>query len=290
MARGDFLEDTDLQPDPSVSGRWGIEVSDAWNVFYTFGGLSMALALRGVERELDRPDLAPRSATAVFCAPVSPGWADVDVRVLRQGRTAAQATADLRQGDELALHLTAVYGDAQATPFEYTGAAFPEDVLRPDEVGDRPEAPADSPFPKLNLHEQNDWRPALPGFRWFAPSPAGPPRFASWYRLVNEPRRADGAWDPVALCMPGDMLGPAVGRPLGERAVHALVLSLEISLYWFAPLTTTWVLQHVLVQRARDGYATGTTELWDEDEQLVGLAVQSARLRPFEMGEALGPR
>jgi acyl-CoA thioesterase len=281
VLRGNFLADTDLHPDGGVAARWGIEVSPAWNVFYTFGGLSMALALRGVERELDRPDLRPLSANAVFVSPVSPGHVDVDVDVLRQGRSASQATADVVQNGQRALRLTATFGASHDTPVTYTGATFPADVLRPDEAGERPEPPADNAFPKINLHEQNDWRPALPGFAWFRPGPAGPPRFASWYRLMEEPRLDSGAWDPVSLCLPGDMLGPAVFRPFGPAAVPSLVLSLEIGLHWFAPVTTTWLLQHVTVAEAGDGYATGTTELWDENEVLVGLAVQRALIKPF---------
>src|SRR4051812_4880627 len=88
---GDFLVDSDVQRDPDTPGRYTLDLSPAWNVFYTFGGMSMAGALRAIERELARAAPGPITATALYVQPVTDGPLEVDVRVLRNGRRAAQA-------------------------------------------------------------------------------------------------------------------------------------------------------------------------------------------------------
>ncbi len=298
---GDLLADIDVQPDPTRPGRYNIEFSPAWNVFYTFGGVTMAAALRAAEREVARDDLHPLSAHAVFCSPVAAGPVEIDVDIVRNGRTAANVSADLRQtGHEgTDMRLLATFGQHHETDLTYRGIEFPQDVRPPDECPTRPDpaefSEARNPFPAINFHEQNDWRPALAGFTWEESWGAQGPhdaRFASWFRLHKEPRLADGLIDPVSYCVPADMLGPAIGRALGPITQERpfLILSLEINLQFFATTDSSWILQHVHSQDAGHGYAYGTTELWDEHRRLVGYATQRARLRPFSAGEQLGPR
>src|SRR4051812_22864037 len=93
----DLLADIDCQRDPRDPSRFTLEISPAWNIFYTFGGVTMAAALRAAQRALGRDDLHPLSAHAVFCAPVGAGDVEIAVTVIRNGRTAANVSADLRQ-------------------------------------------------------------------------------------------------------------------------------------------------------------------------------------------------
>lgn len=300
---GDLLADVDATPDPDVPGRWHLDVSPAWNVFYAFGGMTMAATMRAAERVADRPDLHLLTASATFCSPVQAGPVHFDGRVLRDGRTAAQVVAELhtgepRSGSGPAIHLAAVLGDRRTIHVDYVDLEFPDDVRPPDELPDLQSlgtAPGegDNPFQPINFHRQIEWRPAVgssPASRDWVPGPA---RYASWMRFRTDPRRPDGKLDPVALGVPGDSLGGAVWQrlgPFGPENPPFLVLSLEITLHVLADTDSSWLLQHVRCHHARDGYAVGTTELWDEDRRLVGLAIQRARLRPFTPGEALGPR
>jgi acyl-CoA thioesterase len=298
---GDLLTDIDVRPDPALPGRFTIELSPAWNIFYTFGGVTMATALRAAQRGLGRDDLVPLAANAVFCSPVGQGAVELDVRIIRDGRTAANVQVDTRQAGHTGtdMCLLATFGERHDTPLHYRGIEFPADVLPVEQCPTRPDpgefSEARNPFPPVNFHQQNDWRPALAGFKWeegwgsVGPQDA---RFASWFRLLKEPRLADGTIDPVSHCVPADMLGAAVGRGLGPVAqdMPFMVLSLEINLQFFAPTDSAWILQHVVSQHAGDGYAYGTTELWDEHRELVAMATQRARLRPFQANERLGPR
>lgn len=299
---GDLLADIDVRADPQRPGRYSLEMSPAWNIFYTFGGVTMAAALRAAERAVDRPDFLPLSAHAVYCAPVGAGAIDIDVDVIRQGRSASNVCADMRQRghDGVDLRLLATFGQQHETHVVYGGVEFPTDVLMPDDCPVRPDpaelSEARMPFPPINFHEQNDWRPALEGFGWEEDWAAAGPRvarFASWFRLLKEPRLPSGIIDPVSYCVPADMLGPAIGRrmgPMSEENPPFLILSLEINLQFFATTESTWILQHIVSQWAAHGYAYGTTELWDDRRNLIGFATQRARLRPFTPGEALGPR
>jgi acyl-CoA thioesterase len=303
---GDFLRDSALTPDPDVPGRSSLEMSPAWNVFYTFGGMTMAVALRAacdhVVGELGRDDLHPITANALFCAPLGAGRIQADVTTLRAGRTAAQVRSELRQGDEggPALAMLVTFGERHADALgTYDGITFPADVRPPDECPARPDpaegSRAGSPFPVLNFDEQTDWRPAQAGFTWEdgpARSEGLDARFAAWFRLKREPRLPDGTIDPVSYCVPADMLGAAVARRLGPLAQTQpfFVLSLEINLQLFATTDSPWMLQDVVSQHAADGYAYGTTELWDGNRRLVGFATQRARLRPIKPGEGFGTR
>ncbi|MEZ5206203.1 MAG: thioesterase family protein [Acidimicrobiales bacterium] len=122
---GDFAADTAVTPVPAPPGTFTADLSEAWKVFYAFGGATMAVALRAAQAGLDRDDLAPVSATAVYAAPVPCGEMTIDTRILRAGRSAAQVTADLRAGSaraserETDLHLTAIFGAPQSPPPEF---------------------------------------------------------------------------------------------------------------------------------------------------------------------------
>jgi acyl-CoA thioesterase len=287
MPAGDFLVDTDVQAHPDVPGRYTLDLSPAWNVFYTFGGMSMAVALRAVERELARDDFGPITATALYVQPVTDGPLEVDVRVLRNGRKAAQAVAELRNlhHDGPALHLTATFGASGPSPIDYVDAVFP-DVPGPDQCDPPPPRPDDSPFKDLNFHQQTDWRPTS----WWDPETwtSRPAETSCWTRFVKEPRLTDGTIDPISLPIPADMLGPAVGQRIGPQPFF--VLTLELSVHFFATSTSAWVLQHVVSPQAAGGYASGHVYLWDDDRRLLGFATQRALMRAVDPGERLGPK
>ncbi len=292
---GDFAVDTEVTPDPACPGRFTAELSDAWRVFYAFGGCTMAVALRAAERSLARPDLAPLSATATFVAPVPCGPLVVDTDVLRAGRSGAQVLSRLRStasaADATDVHLSAVFGQAHPDRLHFLEAEYPADALpvdasivpvRPDEADDP------SPFARINYHHQTEFRMGMAGLDFTDPSRwvPGPARSLTWHRLVKEPRLPDGTIDPISYCVPADILGPAVFAklgPIGPGNVPFITLSLEIGVQFLAPTTSAWVLQHTRIPHAGDGYAYAYVELWDEDGQLIAIATQRANIRPVSM-------
>jgi acyl-coenzyme A thioesterase PaaI-like protein len=284
---GDFARDTDVWPDESVAGRYHADLPEAWRVFYAFGGASMAVALRAAQRAIGRDDLHPITATAAFVSPVPCGPMVIDTEVLRDGRSAAQATATLRTSADAnaGVHLTTVYGSEHPTHVDFVEAVWPDDVIEVDDTEEPPPPPDDSPFRNINYHQQTEWRPALRGmaFRSRDDWIPGPARSLSWHRLIKEPRLADGTIDPISLCAPADILGPALFSrlgPLGPDNPPFLVLSLEISIQFLAATTSPWILQHARVPHAAAGYAYSHVELWDADRRLVAIANQRGHVRP----------
>lgn len=284
---GDFARDTEVWADHDVPGRFHADLPEAWKVFYAFGGCSMAVALRAAQRSLGREDLAPITATSVFASPIPCGPMVIDTDVLRSGRSAAQVTADLRAGSSSGtdLHLTAVFGAPHETHVAFTEAEYPGDALAVEDTELPAPHPEDSPFAEINYHEQTEWRPGMRGmaFRSNDEWIRGPARSLSWFRLLKEPRLADGTIDPVALCAPADILGPAIFSrlgPLGPDNPPFLVLSLEITMQFMAPTTSSWILQHTRIPQAGAGYAYSYVELWDTERTLVAIATQRGHIRP----------
>jgi acyl-CoA thioesterase len=234
-----------------------------------------------MQTHLARPDLPLVTANAIFCAPVPCGPITVDVEVLRDGRGAAQVGSNLYVPgtDGVALRTHGVFGRPHDTDLAFRDVEFPCDVTMPDDCDPAPPRPADDPWPDINFHQQTDWLPALPFARPDADRPAGAARFAAWTRLKVEPRMADGSYDMLALAVPSDSIGPAIGQGLGGQGRHFMSLSLEIGIRFIRPPAGRWVLQHMRCWHCGDGYATGPTELWDEEGNLLAIAQQTAHLR-----------
>ena len=69
-------------------------------------------------------------------------------------------------------------------------------------------------------------------------------RFAAWTRLRVQPLKPDGSYDMLALAVPSDSIGPAIGQGLGGRVRNFMSLSLEIGIRF--PMST-----RVLADRSR---------------------------------------
>lgn len=287
---GDFVRDTDVTE--VAPGRYTAALPEAWRVIYAFGGVSMAVAVRAIQRALDRPDLDLLSANALFCSAVPCTSYEIEADVLRSGRTGAQGRSSLRVAgsDEVGIAATATFGALDHSPLAYTDLVLPEDAGRPDDVESPPPRSADDPFPAIPFHDQTDWRPAI-GTRWWDDEPnwqPGPALTGAWHRLVVEPRLPDGTFDPLALCVPGDSLGSSIGQRLGppdDDADNFFTVTLELSIDVFARQETPWVFSYVRAPVAGDGYGWGTVELFGESGTLLAVARQRARLRRFRHGD-----
>jgi acyl-CoA thioesterase len=109
-----------------VPGRYRANLSKDWCApDVPQGGVMTVVALRAMQAELGVPDQHLRTVTNVFAAPVRSGPVDVDVTVLRRGRSMSQLSATVRSVGESAGHaLVAVFG-ARRPGFEFTDLAPP---------------------------------------------------------------------------------------------------------------------------------------------------------------------
>jgi hypothetical protein len=200
----------------------------------------------------------------------------VNVRVLRNGRQAAQAVAELRSEshDGPALHLTATFGAQNESPIDYVDATFP-DVPGPAQCDPPPPRPPDSPFQDLASTSRPTGARRRGGIRetWTSQ----PAETSCWTRFVKEPR--SGRHDRPILPIPADMLGPAIGQRIGPNPFFVLTLRTERA--FSSPprhrrgCCSTWCHRSRLTVTPADTCTCGT-----RDRQLLGRDPTSAHGGP----------
>src|SRR4029077_17080003 len=90
------------------------------------GGMVAALGAHAMAAELAHPDQTLRSISAVFAGVVHAGPVDIDVTVLRRGRTVSQALATVRNPDaDAGLTAIAAFG-IERRGYEFTHLVAPE--------------------------------------------------------------------------------------------------------------------------------------------------------------------
>jgi len=292
IAPGDILADTTPHPVAGMAGRYALDLPHAWRVFYAFGGATLAAAIRVAEVGLDRDDLTLMSVDATYCQAIPCGPMAAAAEVIRSGRRGAQVQVRLWSTDDPTgavgsdLVVTAVFGARnESSPYRLVGGEFPHDVPGPLQCPSPDAAGRVTPFDKIPYHAQTEWRQALGAAPWEADvPPGGDPRAVSWFRFLAPPVLADGTWEPASLAVPGDMLAPAVVEGVGRADGFFLVVTLQLSMQFFAPMRGEWLCQDTRALHVGGGYATGSVNLWSTDATLVAAATQTAMLTPLAVG------
>ncbi|HVA04882.1 MAG TPA: thioesterase family protein [Acidimicrobiales bacterium] len=270
-----FGQQTTVEPDPLVPGRYGTVVSDQWNApLLPHGGVVTALALRAMAAELATPEQSLRSVTTVFAAQVPPGPVDVDVVVLRRGRTMSQATATVRPVGASTGHVaTAVFGTSRRG-FEFTDVTCP--TARPPEQCPSFRDPLPegvTGFPPASFWERVESRVAMGHAPWHRWEPTSSERIY-WYRFDDPPVDDEGQWDPLALVALCDTMPGAVGERMGPDMPAWFGPSADLTVHVLGRATSPWLLSHNRARFAGDGYASVEMELWDPERGLVAFATQ----------------
>ena len=125
----DSLWSADLGGAPS-RGRFPLPrrgVSDQWNApVLPQGGITTALALRAMSAAPGTPGQSLRTVTTIFAGQVPPGPVDIDVTLLRVGRTTSRAAATVHPTGQTSGHsAVAVFGETRPG-FEFTELTYPE--------------------------------------------------------------------------------------------------------------------------------------------------------------------
>src|SRR5436190_8133186 len=105
----------DLTPIEGEPGRFTADIGERWHLaIVAQGGIVAAIAARAMACTLDRPDQPLRSLSAVFAGQVATGPVEIEVTVLRSGRSMSQATATVRNpGSPAGLTAIAVFGTSR---------------------------------------------------------------------------------------------------------------------------------------------------------------------------------
>jgi acyl-CoA thioesterase len=274
MNRTRFASQLDLESVSGTPGRYRTELSDAWNCpVVPQGGIATAVAVRALAFELDEPEQPLRSVTNVFAAPVPAGPVEIDVTVLRRGRSMSQATATLRAaGSNGAGHTcVAVFGGVR-DGFEFTDVAMP-DVPPPQECPSWRDVPNEVGLVPFNFWEHVEGRAASGHAPWEDYVPTTSER-AAWFRFDEPPFTDDGELDPLALVTLCDTMPGAVGERMGPGPKPWLPPSADLTVHVLGRATSEWLLAHNRARHAGDGYASVELELWDPERGLAAYATQ----------------
>jgi acyl-CoA thioesterase len=128
-----------------------------------FGGLQVALAVRGIRDALEATRGVPlRSLHATFIGPVAAG-AEVRLlpRLLRQGRSAAHAHCDLYSGTELGCMVTAIFGAPRPSTVSIE-ARKADSSADPEALADAPRVPGI--HPAFLRHVEMRWAQGKPPY------------------------------------------------------------------------------------------------------------------------------
>lgn len=269
-------------------GRYRAEIGEDWQLAVApQGGIVAAVAARAMAAGLAaaRPEAAVdqrlRSIHGVFASPVPCGPVEIDVRVLRAGRSASQVQATLHApGADAGFTALAIFGGTRPG-FEFTELRYPE---VPDPEGQRsfrdplpPEAGAVEPIRFPFWERVVEGRPAL-GHAFWDPTPRTEAVAASWFRFDDPPIGADGRLDPLSQLVLVDVMPGAVFERVSPTEDRWFAPSADLTVHLFGAATPGWLLAHFTAHRAGEGWASVDAALWDprgpDGPELVAWATQ----------------
>src|SRR3984957_7489318 len=239
---GTFAED--IVVERVSDGRYVAALDHSWDLVpLPQGGIVASFAPRASAQEVGDPTQVLRTCTAVFAGQVAAGELDVDVTILRRGRSATQVTATVRNRGEAAGTTTvAVFGASRRGP------SFVD--VAPPQVPPPMECPSyrDPPPPEFQMDARPFWsrvegRAALGHAPWEHYEPTTSDT-ASWIRFDDPPVGEDGSLDPLAVLTLADRMPGSVDEMLGHEDDRWFAPSADLTVHLFEPADTKWLLAH----------------------------------------------
>lgn len=279
-----FVLATTATPAGPPAGRYRGSIDGSWSLRpLPQGGIVTALAVRAMAAELDHPDQRLRTLHTTFVAPVTDGPVEIDVDVLRRGRSMSHVRAEVRTPGSTHGHVTTAVFGATRRGFEFTDLAPPTGYLP---LAEAPPFRAPPPagveaFPPTPFWDRRlEGRAALGHAPWeeYTPDRA---EHGTWYRLDDPPVDARGELDPLALIVCADTMPGAVAERLGPGNRSGWFgPSADLTVHVLDVCRSPWVFAHNRARYAGDGYASVDMALWDlgpdgtADGRLVAYATQ----------------
>ena len=284
----DLAADTAVRADPDVVGRFHLELPDHWDYLLPSGGVVMTCALRAAEALLAEPALRFASATTIFCTPIRTGAVVIDVTVLRRGKSTAQLRVALRQRDAApdpedptdnarGLELIATFVRDRRGP-DLVGAPFPAHARALADALPVDDGAPNNPHARFRIYRQLECRIADGPLFWTPDFAAGPARYARWLRYRTPQRDAAGRLDRLAIPPLADTMPTALHRAIGPGPYRFYAPSLDLTTYVVDDTAREWLLVATTVRRARNGWAIGDAEIWDDEGRFVAYGTQAMYL------------
>jgi acyl-CoA thioesterase len=268
-----FAEEVVVEPEGE--GRYRASLSHDWDLVpLPQGGVIAAFALRAAGMEVGEASQRLRTCTTVFAGQVSAGDLDVEVAVLRNGRTATQVMATVRNaGSAAGATVLAVFGAPRSGPVfvDVEPPKVPSPLDCPSYRD--PPPPGVEPFPPLPFWERVEGRAAMGHAPWEQYEPEGS-EVATWLRFDDPPLLDDGSVDPLAVLTLADRMPGCIDEKVGRDGPQWFAPSADITFHNLAPHDTEWLLAHDRAHWAGDGWASAQSTLWDENGRLIAFATQ----------------
>lgn len=247
-------------------GRWKADLPDGWDIFgVTNGGFLMGVATRAMSAEADGRELI--SATGSFVNPANEGPVEVDVEVVKEGRSLSTLRATLSRAGKDLVNVTGVFADPdRPKPVSDLVNGGPprlppvEECLRavPSES-----APLPPPFTgKVDVRIHPDDAGLFTG------QPGGDAVMRGWFRLLD-----DEEIDAHAVVLATDALPPAIfnsSYPAGWTP------TIDLNVQVRNPKPRGWLACVYTTRFVTAGMLEEDGELWDESGRLVALSRQLA--------------
>ena len=263
--------------------RYCGHIDEVWNLRpLPQGGVVTAIALRAMAAELDDAGQRLRTVHTSFVAQVADGPVNIDVELLRRGRSMSHLRAEVRNPGTARGHLTTGIFGAPRDGFHFTDLEPPSEAPHPDDCPSF----RDPPPPDVEDFEPMPfWERVIEGRNisghppWEDYEPDRAER-ATWYRFDDPPMFADGTLDPLALIVVADVMPGAVGEKLGQQERQWFAPSVDLTVHLLDDARSGTLLGHNRARHAGDGYASADMALWDygpdqrDEPRLVAYATQ----------------
>jgi acyl-CoA thioesterase len=241
-------------------------VQPDWDIFgIANGGYLMAIAARAMSEYA--AGRHPVSVTAHFTRPLSAGKIEVEVDLVKAGRTYSTVTARVTSEAKTHMAVVASLADpARADPGTRDLGADAPEVPPPSECVRALPSP-DGPLPpplmaqfEERIHPED--ATALEG------EATGVARFRGWFRLLD-----DEPPDPFLPLLAADAFPPAV---FNASLPLAWTPTLEMTTHIRSTPVTEWLRCQFTTRFVSGGFLEEDGEIWDENGQLVALSRQLA--------------
>ncbi len=236
-----------------VSGRWNI--GDNPN-----GGYLVSLITQALSQTIEHPD--PISITTHYLRPgLAETECDIDVDVIRTGRTLSTVRATLSQEGKERLTLLAAYADLS------TPAGLDADITLP-----APELPAADDCVQRSAEDQGVHLPILDRLDTRLDPACARPGASDEARIRGMIRFLDGrAPDSRSLLLFADSFPPS---PLSKLGSVGWVPTLELTVHVRRRPVAGWILADLRTDDLNEGRMVETGALWDSAGHLVAQSRQ----------------
>ncbi|MCB0971183.1 MAG: thioesterase family protein [Acidimicrobiales bacterium] len=246
------------------------------------GGYLVAMAVRAMRHALAAAGSGhadPLATTTHFVGAPDPGPVDLEVTVLRTGRSASQARAVITQDGAPCVDVVATLGTLRTDPAPAAWQAAAPFPVAPAEACTRlPAEPPGAAF-RVSIMDRAEARLDPETLGWALGQPDGRGDLRGWISF------ADGRpTDPLGMLFFLDALPPATFSVVRTGWVPTLSLTTYLRA---APGPGPLRIRQ-RAQAIDDGRVDEVCELWDDHGRLVGHATQLAGIR-YDADAALTP-